>query len=118
MPVQYIPHPIRAEAYDLILARAYGVVYQNLRLRPIVVVVTSQHTMVGAGALCRTIGYLANVTPPGNVVGFSGFLTAPGASVYHGVLVFHVPPGWYYQVLQQAAGGNANALNEWWEWWL
>ena len=99
MPVRYIPHPIRADAYDLIAVRAYGVVYQNLRLRPIVVVVTSQHTTVGAGAACRAIAYIDQVTPPGNPVGYSGYLVSVGIGVLHGALSFHVPPGWYYQVL-------------------
>lgn len=117
MPVYYIPHPIRAEAFGA-LPRAYGVVYQNLRLRPIVVVVTTQHTTVGAGAACRVIGYIDNVTPPATPCAYAGYLTSVGIGVLHTVMSFHVPPGWYYQVIQQAAGGNANALNQWWEWWL
>ena len=118
MPVHYIPHPIRAEAYDLIPGRAYAVVYQNLRLRPIVCVVTSQHTTVGAGAICQVVAYTDPATPPANPCGYGGFIVSTGIGVTHSLISFHVPPGWYYQVLQAAGGGNVNALNEWWEWWL
>jgi len=118
VPVKYTPHPIRADAFDVTGVRAYAGNYQNNRLRPIVVVVTSQHTAVGAGAACRAVGYIDPTTPAANAVAYSGWLAAPGAATLHGVLSFHVPPGWYYRVLSLVAGGNANFLNEWWEWWL
>lgn len=120
MPVRYIPHPIRADAFDLIGARAYAGNYQNLRLRPIVVVVTSQHTSGGVGSQARAIAYID--PPPGpaaNAVGYSGWLNAPGAGrILQGIVSFHVPPGYVYRVLSIVAGGGGNALNEWWEWWL
>lgn len=118
MPVRYIPHPIRAEAYDLILARAYAGNYQNLRLRPIMVLVTSQHNAVGLGDQARTIAFIDPTTPAGAAVSYSGMLAAPGACQVQGILVFLVPPGWYYRVLAFVGGGGTNALNEWWEYWL
>jgi len=115
VPVRYIPHPIRAIINDLIPGRAYGVVYQNLTLRPIFVIVTSQHTSGGGGQRARAIAYVQNATPPTNPCDYSGWLLSPGAATLHGVCSFFVPPGFYYQVLSDVLGGGANALNEWWE---
>ena len=83
------------------------------------VVVVSQHTTGGAGQQARAIAFID--PPPGpaaNAVGYSGWLNSPGAAILHGSISFHVPPGWVYRVLSLVAGGGANALNEWWEWWL
>ena len=115
MPVDYIPHPIRAIPNDMIAARALNVNYQNATLRPLLVDVTTQHTVVAA-AICRAIAYLQNVTPPGAARSYVGWLIAPAAGqTYHGYMAFIVPAGWYYRVQAFNAGGNAIALNEWWE---
>ena len=120
MPVEYIPHPIKANAFDRIAVRAYAGVYQNLTLRPIMVLVTSQHTSGGVGGAARAIAYIDPPPGPGgNAVGYSGWLNTPGAGrVLHGQITFLVPPGWFYRVLSLVAGGGANALNEWWEYEL
>lgn len=118
MPVEYIPHPIQARAVDQIAVRAYAGNYQNTTLRPIMVLVTSQHTAGGAGQAARAIGYIDPTTPAGSAVAYSGWLLSPGAGTLHGIIVFLVPPGWYYRVLSFVAGGGANALNEWWEYFL
>lgn len=117
MPVDYRAHPIQAILYDGIAAgtRAYAGNYQNTGLRPIMVLVTSQHTVGGAGQQARAVAYIDPTTPAASAVAYSGWLTSPAAAVLHGQCVFMVPPGYYYRVLSFVGGGGANALNEWWE---
>jgi len=118
VPVRYIPHPIRAIPIDgiVVLGRAYGVNYQNATLRPLMVIVTSQHTVGGAGQQARQMG--AMDPPPGpaaSAVAYGGYLNSPGAGVLHSQITFIVPAGWFYQIFSLVAGGGVNALNEWWE---
>ena len=114
MPVEYIPHPIKADAYDLIATRALNVNYQNTTLRPISVQVTVQFNIVAA-AQARAILYIDPTTPPANASAYCGYLTAPIGVVFHGYMEILVPPGWYYRVQPFVGGGNVAALNEWWE---
>jgi len=115
VPVQYIPHPIRAIARDEIGARAYGVIYQNLNLRPFLVLNTNQHTIGNAANRCRCYARVDPTTPPGGAIAYSGYLNPPGLGVLHGFMAFIVPAGNYYDIVSDAGAGNGNALNEWWE---
>lgn len=115
MPVNYIPHPIRAIANDLLGARAYAVTYQNLTLRPLLVFITSWHIVGNAANACRVVGYMENVTPPWNPIGYGGYLNPPALATTHSFLGFIVPPGWYYRILDLSGVGNVSQINEWWE---
>lgn len=115
MPVNYIPHPIQANSRDELGARAYGVTYQNLNLRPFLVLCTSQHTVGNAANQARCYAEIGAAAPPGNILAYCGHLNPPGLGILHGFLAFLVPAGWFYRVISLAGAGNGNALNEWWE---
>ena len=111
MPVQYIPKPIKAEQ-QVIGARAYLVNYQNATLRPIMVVVTSWHITVGAGA-CRVIGYNGAVNPAGVWQASGGYFVSPIGVTNHSLLSFLVPAGYWYRVDNNDIGGNLSQINLW-----
>lgn len=106
---------VRGIVEDKIASRAYTTIYQNTTDRPILVLVTSQHTPNAANERARAYAAIGTTSPGGSVVGFSGFLDAPGQCVLHGQIAFIVPSKYYYRVISEVTGGAANALNEWFE---
>jgi len=117
VPVNYIPHPIRAIINDVLVVpgRAYATIYQNTTLRPLFVLITNQHSAIAGGDQARAVAYIDPTSPPATPCAYSGWLASPAGGTLHGYFYFVVPPGWYYQVLSGVAGGGANALNEWFE---
>lgn len=117
MPVNYIPHPIQAIGNQFLPGgRALNTDYQNLTLRPILVIITTQHTTV-ANNDCRVIYYTGLAGwPVMNWVTSAGYvLAAPIGVALHCSVSFLVAPGEYYHARQDDAGGNVSALNRWWE---
>lgn len=115
MPVNYIPHPIRALAADVLGARALGVNYQNATLRPLLVFITCWHVVGNAANACRSVVYLENATPPWLPAAYGGYLNPPGIGTLHSFQAIMVPPGWYYRIQDLSGVGNVSQLNEWWE---
>ena len=117
MPVEYLQHPILAAPVNVLGARVYGGNYQNTTLRPMLVIVGSQHTSGGVGSQARTVAYTDAAFPPGPTVSYSGWLNAPGigGTILHGSHVFMVPAGWWYTILSLVAGGGGNDVNSWYE---
>lgn len=112
MPVQYIPHPLQAN-YTNPVGRALNTVYQNLTLRPIMVLVTCWHVVGNIANTCRVIAYIGVPNPPVTWVGSGGHFVPGALSTTHSFLTFLVPPGWRYRVVTNDGVGNASQLNLW-----
>lgn len=97
MPVEYIPHPIRATVTFPV--RALNTVYQNNRLRPILVIITTNHAWINVNH-CRADAYIGPTNPPLLYIADVGFFATPGGAVpqnvYH-TWNFMVPAGYYYR---------------------
>jgi len=123
VPVQYIPHPIRAvrteyppgRALDPTLG-AFVNVYQNLTLRPISVQVSVECTQAVVANNARFVAYTGPTvllcTEVGGYGGFRG-LAGAGTGYGHFYTEFMVPPGQYYRVAADQGAGNVVALNIW-----
>lgn len=117
MPVNYIPHPIRATPVNVLGLRAYAVNYQNATLRAMQVIVGSQHTSGGVGSRARTVAYIDPAAPAAQLVSISGWISAPGiaGTILHGTNIFLVPAGWWYQIVSEQVGGGINVIQSWYE---
>ena len=119
MPIQYIPHSIRAIiTYPV---RLPGTIYQNLRLRPIEVIIrVNNFTVVVApnNSYASVVANVAAVTPPlVNVgeAGLPGLIRANPERAYD-TFSFLVPPGWFYRASTATIGaGSGSFILEWTE---
>jgi len=121
VPVQYIPHPIRAvrttpvRALDPTLGARVNV-YQNNRLRPISVQVSVECTQNIVGNNARFVAYTGpTILLCADVSGYGGHrgLAGAGTGFAHFYLEFMVEPGQYYRVAADQGAGNVVALNIW-----
>ena len=122
MPVQYIPHPIRAirtqfppgRALDPTLG-AFVNVYQNLTLRPLSVQVSCECTRNNVLQEARYVAYTGAGGNPIDVAGYGGFRGAPGMTpcFAHFYTEFMVAPGQFYRVGVDVGAANVVALNIW-----
>ena len=100
MPVQYIPHPIRAiVSYPV---RVTDVNYQNTTLRPMLVICSvACHTLAVVGnSEAWAIGRTDPFSPPtSNVSGTGLHLIARTVIEYDfGTIVLLVPPGYFWRI--------------------
>jgi len=116
VPVRYIPHPIRAILNDITVGLAWWpVIYQNVRLRPVLILVTTNHQVVAPGQPCFADVHVDVVTPPMQFAVSTGHIVSPGNLNDVRNWCFMVPPGYYYTFIDQSAGGNAIFFTAVWE---
>ena len=115
MPIEYIPHPIKAEL--TMPVRSYGVIYQNTRLRPILCLITilSRTLLTAADSAAYAQGQLAATSPPLNVTacGLPTF-TRDHSEYDFGMLVLMVPAGYYYRVNPYLLGAGSTISATYW----
>ena len=94
---------------------AFVNVYQNNRLRPILVQVSVECTQNIVGNMARFVAYTGAGPNPANVAGYGGLrgLAGAGTGFEHFYLAFMVEPGQYYRVAADQGAGNVVALNIW-----
>lgn len=122
MPVEYIPHPIRAvrnqyppgRALDPNLG-AFVNVYQNITLRPISVQVSCECTRNNVLQNARFVAYTGAGPNPIDVAAYGGFRGGAGMTpcFAHFYTEFMVGPGLYYRVAADVGAANVVALNIW-----
>ena len=120
MPVEYIPHPIRATRTTPVRALdpnlgAFINVYQNLTLRPILCQVSVECTQNVVANNARFVAYTGATALPADVAGYGGFraLAGAGTGFEHYYTAFLVAPSQYYRVAADQGAGNVVALNIW-----
>lgn len=96
---------------DQTAGRAWGNVYTNTSSRTLIVIITTQHNIVGdlmcyitavvAGSIVAQSGHNWSGTP----VGFT--------ATEYSTITFLVPPGSTYELVTTAIGGNSNTLGVW-----
>ena len=116
MPVQYIPHPIRATiTYPV---RALDTTYQNLGLRPILVMVTvSARCNAAVLAQAFVMVLVDPAWPPAINVAATGLpaLTRAHDERDYSVISFLVPPGQYYRLMSNVLGVGTTLTAPWWQ---
>jgi len=115
VPVNYTPKPIKADVTFPV--RAVNTQYQNLRLRPLLVIVATTLITWAPGVDTARLTALVGAVPPLAAVDTVAHVGNVGAidHIHNATLTFIVPPGWYYYALEFLAGGGTNVVLSWTE---